>query len=164
VKAPGFGDRRKAMLEDIAVLTGGKAITEDLGIKLENLQLGDLGRAKKVVVDKDNTTLVEGAGKPSAIEGRINRSERRSTRRPRTTTARNCRSGWRSWRRRGGDQGRRGDRDGHEGEEGARSRTRSTPRARPSRKASSQAVALPSFGRPTPSTGSSWRATRRSAA
>jgi chaperonin GroEL len=71
VKAPGFGDRRKAMLEDIAVLTGGKAITEDLGIKLENLKLDDLGRAKKAVVDKDNTTLVEGAGKPTAIEGRI---------------------------------------------------------------------------------------------
>ena len=71
VKAPGFGDRRKAMLEDIAILTGGKAITEDLGIKLENIKLEDLGKAKKVVVDKDNTTLVEGAGKSSAIEGRI---------------------------------------------------------------------------------------------
>ena len=71
VKAPGFGDRRKAMLDDIATLTGGKAITEDLGIKLENIKLEDLGRAKKVVVDKDNTTIVEGAGKPSAIEGRI---------------------------------------------------------------------------------------------
>ena len=71
VKAPGFGDRRKAMLEDIAVLTGGKAITEDLGIKLENIKLEDLGRAKKVVVDKDNTTIVEGIGKSSAIEGRI---------------------------------------------------------------------------------------------
>src|SRR6059036_3151667 len=71
VKAPGFGDRRKAMLEDIATLTGGKAITEDLGIKLENIKLDDLGRAKKVVVDKDNTTLIEGAGKASTIEGRI---------------------------------------------------------------------------------------------
>jgi len=71
VKAPGFGDRRKAMLEDIAILTGGKAITEDLGIKFENIKLEDLGRAKKVVVDKDNTTIVEGAGKTSAIEGRI---------------------------------------------------------------------------------------------
>ncbi len=71
VKAPGFGDRRKAMLEDIATLTGGKAITEDLGIKLENLTLEDLGKVKKVVVDKDNTTLVEGAGKTAAIEGRI---------------------------------------------------------------------------------------------
>src|SRR5712692_2574430 len=71
VKAPGFGDRRKAMLEDIATLTGGKAITEDLGIKLENIKLEDLGKAKKVIVDKDNTTLIEGAGKTSAIEGRI---------------------------------------------------------------------------------------------
>src|SRR5467141_3022036 len=71
VKAPGFGDRRKAMLEDISTLTGGKAITEDLGIKLENIKLEDLGKAKKVVVDKDNTTVVEGAGKSSAIEGRI---------------------------------------------------------------------------------------------
>jgi len=71
VKAPGFGDRRKAMLEDIAILTGGKAITEDLGIKLENVRLEDLGRAKKVTVDKDNTTIVEGAGKTSAIEGRV---------------------------------------------------------------------------------------------
>jgi len=71
VKAPGFGDRRKAMLEDIATLTGGKAITEDLGIKLENLKLADLGKAKKVVVDKDNTTIIEGGGKTGAIEGRI---------------------------------------------------------------------------------------------
>src|SRR6184192_630977 len=71
VKAPGFGDRRKAMLEDIATLTGGKAITEDLGIKLENLKLDDLGRAKKVVVDKDNTTIIEGAGSTKEIQGRI---------------------------------------------------------------------------------------------
>ena len=71
VKAPGFGDRRKAMLEDIATVTGGKAITEDLGIKLENLKLDDLGRAKKVVVDKDNTTIIEGAGSSKAIEARI---------------------------------------------------------------------------------------------
>src|SRR6516162_9150316 len=71
VKAPGFGDRRKAMLEDIATLTGGKAITEDLGIKLENVKVEDLGRAKKVTIDKDNSTIVEGAGKPSEIEGRV---------------------------------------------------------------------------------------------
>jgi len=71
VKAPGFGDRRKAMLEDIATLTGGKAITEDLGIKLENVKVEDLGRAKKVTIDKDNTTIVEGAGKPAEIEGRV---------------------------------------------------------------------------------------------
>jgi chaperonin GroEL len=71
VKAPGFGDRRKAMLEDIAILTGGRAITEDLGIKLENIKMEDLGRAKKVTIDKDNTTIVEGDGKHSAIEGRV---------------------------------------------------------------------------------------------
>jgi chaperonin GroEL len=71
VKAPGFGDRRKAMLEDIAILTGGRAITEDLGIKLENIKMEDLGKAKKVTIDKDNTTLVEGDGKQAAIEGRV---------------------------------------------------------------------------------------------
>src|SRR5437667_2186098 len=71
VKAPGFGDRRKAMLEDIAILTGGKAISEDLGIKLENVKLEYLGKAKKIIVDKDNTTIIEGAGKPSDIEGRV---------------------------------------------------------------------------------------------
>jgi len=71
VKAPGFGDRRKAMLEDIATLTGGKAITEDLGLKLENIKLEDLGKAKKVTIDKDNTTIVEGAGTKAAIEGRV---------------------------------------------------------------------------------------------
>jgi chaperonin GroEL len=71
VKAPGFGDRRKAMLEDIAILTGGRAITEDLGIKLENVKVEDLGKAKKVTIDKDNTTIVEGGGNHAAIEGRV---------------------------------------------------------------------------------------------
>jgi len=71
VKAPGFGDRRKAMLQDIAILTGGKAITEDLGIKLENVQIQDLGQAKKITIDKDNTTIVEGKGKHAEIEGRV---------------------------------------------------------------------------------------------
>ncbi len=71
VKAPGFGDRRKAMLQDIAILTGGKAITEDLGIKLENVQVSDLGQAKKITIDKDNTTVVEGKGKHAEIEGRV---------------------------------------------------------------------------------------------
>src|SRR6187431_1930260 len=71
VKAPGYGDRRKAMLEDIAILTGGKAITEDLGIKLENIKLDDLGKAKKITIDKDNTTIVEGNGKAKDIEGRV---------------------------------------------------------------------------------------------
>jgi chaperonin GroEL len=71
VKAPGFGDRRKAMLEDIAILTGGRVISEDLGIKLENVKLEDLGKAKKITVDKDNTTIVEGAGKAADIQGRV---------------------------------------------------------------------------------------------
>jgi chaperonin GroEL len=72
VKAPGFGDRRKAMMEDIAILTGGKFLSEDLGIKLEKVELDDLGRAKKIVIDKENTTIVEGAGKSSDVQGRIN--------------------------------------------------------------------------------------------
>ena len=76
VKAPGYGDRRKAMLEDIAILTNGKAITEDLGIKLENITLDDLGKAKRVSIDKENTTIVEGAGKQSDIKGRINQIKR----------------------------------------------------------------------------------------
>ena len=76
VKAPGFGDRRKAMCEDIAILTGGKFISEDLGIKLEGLELADLGRAKTIVVDKENTTIVEGAGKSSEIQGRVNQIRR----------------------------------------------------------------------------------------
>jgi chaperonin GroEL len=76
VKAPGFGDRRKAMLEDIAILTGGKCITEDLGIKLENVQVSDLGRAKRIVVDKENTTMVEGGGTASDIQGRVKQIRR----------------------------------------------------------------------------------------
>ncbi|HEX4119625.1 MAG TPA: chaperonin GroEL [Verrucomicrobiae bacterium] len=76
VKAPGFGDRRKAMCEDIAILTGAKFISEDLGIKLENVQLDDLGRAKSIVIDKENTTIVEGNGKPSDIQGRVNQIRR----------------------------------------------------------------------------------------
>jgi chaperonin GroEL len=76
VKAPGFGDRRKAMMEDIAVLTGGKFISEDLGIKLESIELTDLGRAKSIVIDKENTTIVEGSGKSSDIQGRVNQIRR----------------------------------------------------------------------------------------
>src|SRR5438045_5484426 len=76
VKAPGFGDRRKAMCEDIAILTGGKFISEDLGIKLESLGLDDLGRAKSITVDKENTTIVEGHGKSSEIQGRVNQIRR----------------------------------------------------------------------------------------
>ena len=94
VKAPGFGDRRKAMLEDIAILTGGTVISEDLGIKLENVTLNMLGRAKRVSIDKDNTTIVDGAGKKADIEAASSRSRRRSRRPPPTTTRRSCRSGW----------------------------------------------------------------------
>ena len=121
VKAPGFGDRRKAMLEDIAVLTGGKAITEDLGIKLENVKLEDLGRAKKVTIDKDNTTIVEGGGKTSEIEGRVKQirqqiEEHHLRLRPREAAG----TPGEARRRRGGHQGRRGDRNRDEGEEGSR--------------------------------------------
>ena len=76
VKAPGFGDRRKAMCEDIAILTGAKFISEDLGIKLESVELSDLGKAKTIVVDKENTTIVEGGGKSSDIQGRVNQIRR----------------------------------------------------------------------------------------
>src|SRR5882724_5161247 len=76
VKAPGFGDRRKAMLEDIAVLTGGRCLTEDLGIKLENITLEDLGRAKRITIDKENTTIVEGEGSTKDIQGRIKQIRR----------------------------------------------------------------------------------------
>jgi chaperonin GroEL len=76
VKAPGFGDRRKAMLEDIAILTGGKCLTEDLGIKLENVTISDLGRAKRITIDKENTTIVEGGGKSSDIQGRVKQIRR----------------------------------------------------------------------------------------
>ena len=98
VKAPGFGDRRKAMLEDIAVLTGGQVISEDLGIKLENVTLDMLGRAKRVRIEKENTTIIDGAGKKEDIEAASARSRRRSRRRPPTTTARSSRSVWPSSR------------------------------------------------------------------
>jgi chaperonin GroEL len=76
VKAPGFGDRRKAMLEDIAALTGGRVISEDIGVKLENVQVNDLGKAKRITIDKDNTVIVEGAGKKADVEGRCNQIRR----------------------------------------------------------------------------------------
>ena len=95
VKAPGFGDRRKAMLQDIAILTGGKVVSEDLGIKLENVTLKDLGTCKRVTIDKDNTTIVDGAGKPRRHRrAASSRSGRRSRRPNRTTTVRSSRSGW----------------------------------------------------------------------
>ena len=98
VKAPGYGDRRKAMLEDIAILTNGRAVTEDLGIKLESIKMEDLGQAKKVTIDKDNTTIIEGAGTVRRRSRAASSScARRSRTRPPTTTARSCRSGSPSW-------------------------------------------------------------------
>ena len=121
VKAPGYGDRRKAMLEDIAILTGGKAITEDLGIKLENLKLEDLGKAKKITIDKDNTTIVEGAGKtqghrgPGQADPHPDRGDHLRLR-PREAPG----AAGQARGRRGRHQGRRGHRDRDEGEEGPR--------------------------------------------
>ena len=97
VKAPGFGDRRKAMLEDIATLTGGRLIAEEMGVKLEKSALEMLGRARRVVIDKDNTTIIGGGGDKKAIAGRVEQI-RKEIRRPRaTTTRRSCRSAWPSW-------------------------------------------------------------------
>jgi chaperonin GroEL len=98
VKAPGFGDRRKAMLEDIAVLTGGNVISEDVGFKLENAVLTDLGRAKRIVVDKDNTTVIDGAGEATRSRAASRRSTPRSRSPPPTTTRRSSRSARRSSR------------------------------------------------------------------
>ena len=97
VKAPGFGDRRKAMLQDMAILTGGQLIAEELGLKLENVTLKDLGQVKKIVITKDDTTLIEGAGSKKDIQSRMRaRSASRSRRPPPTTIARSSRSGSRS--------------------------------------------------------------------
>ena len=98
VKAPGFGDRRKRMLEDIAILTGGEVITEEMGLKLENTQVSQLGHARRVVVSKDTTTIIDGAGEKTAIEGRINQIRPRSRTPTPTSTARSSRSAWRSSR------------------------------------------------------------------
>ena len=98
VKAPGFGDRRKAMLEDMAILTGGTVISEEVGLSLEKATLKDLGRAKKIQVTKENTTIIDGAGEAERHRRRASsRSRRRSKTPPRTTTARSCRSAWPSW-------------------------------------------------------------------
>ena len=97
VKAPGFGDRRKAMLQDIAILTGGQVISEDLGMKLENVGLDMLGKARKISITKDETTIVDGPWREGRDRGpRRARSAARSRTPPRTTTRRSCRSGWRS--------------------------------------------------------------------
>ena len=121
VKAPGFGDRRKRMLEDIAILTGGEVITEEMGLKLENTQISQLGRARRVVVAKDNTTIVDGAGEADAIKGRINQIKARGREHRLRLRSREAagapRQALRRCRRR---QGRRGHRDGDEGEEAPR--------------------------------------------
>ena len=97
VKAPGFGDRRKAMLEDMAILTGGQVVSEDLGIKLENVTIDMLGTAKRVLITKEKTTIVDGAGEAADIKPAAPRSVSRSKKPPATTTARSCRSGSPSW-------------------------------------------------------------------
>lgn len=96
VKAPAFGDRRKAMLEDIAILTGGRVITEDLGIKLENVTLDDLGEAKKIIIDKDNTTIIEGGGKRADLQGAHRLDPQTDRRDDFGLRPRSCRSGWRN--------------------------------------------------------------------
>ena len=122
MKAPGFGDRRKAMLRDIAVLTGGKVISEEVGFKLENAVLDDLGQAKRIVIDKDNTTIIDGARQarrdPGPDQARSAPRSRRRTSRLRQGEAPGAAG--QAGRRRGGDQRRRGDRDRDEGEEGPR--------------------------------------------
>jgi chaperonin GroEL len=122
VKAPGFGDRRKAMLDDIAILTGGKSIMEETGIKLEGVKLEDLGRAKRVTIDKDNTTIVDGAVPRRPSKAASSSCARRSTKPRPTTTARSCRSASPSWPAAWRHQGRRGHRDRNEGKEGSRRR------------------------------------------
>ena len=121
VKAPGYGDRRKAMLEDVAILTGGFAIFESLGRKLENITLAELGRAKKIVIDKDNTTIIEGAGKSADIKGRIEQIPPRDREHHQRLRSREAgRAAGQAGRRRGQDQRRGRDRERDEGEEGPR--------------------------------------------
>ena len=121
VKAPGFGDRRKEMLKDIAVLTGGQVIAEELGLKLENVTISDLGRAKRVTLDKDNTTIVDGAGDKDKIKGRIEEIRKQIENDDQRLRPREAPGAPReARRRRRGRQGRRGDRDRDEGEEGPR--------------------------------------------
>ena len=166
VKAPGFGDRRKAMLGDIAVLTGGTLISEDLGMKLENLKLEHLGRAKKITVDKNNTTIVEGAGKPADIQKRIEQIRNqidsdRERLRPREVPG----AAGQADRRRGDHFGRRRHRSRHEAEEGPRRRRPARHacggRRRHSARRRRGPAALPRGGRK--GSRSAPRATRRSA-
>ena len=144
VKAPGYGDRRKAMLEDIAILTGGQAIFEALGIKLENLTLNDLGRAKKMIIDKDNTTIIEGAGKTRRHQGPHRpASAARSKPHQRLRSREARRAARQAVRRRGQGQRRRRDRERNEGEEGPRRRRPARHPCSRRRKASCPAAASP---------------------
>ena len=97
VKAPGFGDRRKAMLEDIAILTGGQVISEELGIKLENVTLTTSAVPRRIIIDKDNTTIVDGAGDKDKLKAESSRSRPRLKKPPPITTGKNCRSDWPKW-------------------------------------------------------------------
>ena len=164
VKAPGFGDRRKAMLEDIAVLTGGRCLTEDLGIKLENVTVADLGKAKRITVEKETTTIVEGAGKSSDIQGRVKQIRRqieettsdydreKLQETPGQTGRRGC-----------GRQCRRRHRSGNEGKRRPGWKTPSMPPALRWRKASSPGAESLSCAPPRPSRPSRLKAMRRSA-
>src|SRR5262249_38849650 len=120
VKAPGFGDRRKAMLQDMAILSGGQVIAEELGLKLENVTLKDLGKAKRVVIDKDNTTIIDGAGKKSDIEGRCNEIRNQIEDTTSDYDREKLGAAREAGRRRRGGEGRCGYRDRDEGEEGPR--------------------------------------------
>ena len=135
VKAPGYGDRRKAMLEDIATLTGGKAIFKDLGIQLENIKLSDLGRAKKVKIDAENTTITEGAGDKKAIEGRCEMIRREIEQdRQRIRPRKAARAAGQAGRRRGPAQGRRRHRNRNEGTQGPLRRRPARHPRRPGRR------------------------------
>lgn len=160
VKAPGFGDRRKAMLQDMAILTGGQVVSEEVGLSLETADIALLGQARKIVVTKDETTIVEGAGDSDAIAAGWPRSVPRSRTAIPTTTARSCRSAWPSW-----PAVLRSSRPGLPPRWSSRSasiasRTRSATPRPPSRRASSPVVAWPCCSRPRRSTPSSSRVTR----
>ena len=163
VKAPGFGDRRKAMLADIATLTGGTVVTEDLGIKLESVGLESLGRARRIVVTKDDTTIVDGAGDKARSRTGSGRSAPRSRTPTPTGTARSCRSGWPSCPAASACSGSAPPPRWSSRRRSTASRTPSPPPGPPSRRASSPAAAAPSCTWPPTSATSAGPATRRPA-
>ena len=160
VKAPGFGDRRKAMLQDIAVLTGGQVISEEVGLKLDQADLDVLGQARRIVVTKDNTTIIDGAGKPDDVEVVSRRSSPRSTAPTPTGTARSCRSAWPSWPAASASSRSAPTPRWSSRRRSTASRTPSRRPARPSRRASSPVAARPSSTPSRPSTPSASRVTR----